>query len=390
MIRVNSINNVNYVTKPAFKSEKQSKECIPADTSLNGAQALAAYNMSFIKPEKYVLDPIKPVDLDNIEGEKIYTPEGKLYSIINEDENTKTVYTPYEDNENFIESVITTDKKTGNVILKQYNDIDDGKYSNIYITEYSPENGNELRYTNYENGELAYTTKTEYGEDGEETTLEYSAWNKTFSIRKHKDESYKEAIFDEDKLLKRINLNKRVKNKKVETEAEFYNGGIYKLSKREEIIIPNMLGREKLNNSELKPSEKFSSDIDFETAEGEKTFYSNGALASIENDEYSAKLNPDGSLLEFKTHDKTVSFENGVQIIEEKIGENKTKTTIYYKNDSVGVNLEDNDKYEEVTFNQKHKPSSYEEGIVKEDGEQEQKLSLYFTKHGMLEDAYNW
>ena len=100
MIRVNELSRVNFISRPAFKSEEAPVEkSIPENkepVSLDGIQALASYNLNLIdKAEK--LDEIQPLDLiykpeEEIEGERIYDSEGKLNSIVKEDANTKTVY----------------------------------------------------------------------------------------------------------------------------------------------------------------------------------------------------------------------------------------------------------------------------------------------------------
>lgn len=104
MIRVNSLSCINFVTKPAFKAEKKEEEKTPAPIeNLNGTQALAAYNIA--------LQPLEAKVPTAVEGEKIYTPEGKLHSIVNEDDDKITIYTPYEDDENSIEKIITRIKR---------------------------------------------------------------------------------------------------------------------------------------------------------------------------------------------------------------------------------------------------------------------------------------
>ena len=99
MIRVNELSTVNFISRPTFKSEEAPNEVISKEqevSNLKGIDALASYNLSVLKtPEK--LDDIQPIELifnpeDEIEGEKIYTSDGKLHAIIKEDENTKKIY----------------------------------------------------------------------------------------------------------------------------------------------------------------------------------------------------------------------------------------------------------------------------------------------------------
>ena len=45
---------------------------------------------------------------------------GKLHSIVQENGDTKKVYLPDEKDENFIASIITIEKKTGNKIINKW------------------------------------------------------------------------------------------------------------------------------------------------------------------------------------------------------------------------------------------------------------------------------
>lgn len=72
---------------------------------------------------------------------------------------------------------------------------------------------------------------------------------------------------------------KKVKGQNIDTVVSFYNGGMYKLEKHIEQVLPNSLGRENfVNNPELKPTEKFEVPVDVKGHDGEKTYYSNGAI----------------------------------------------------------------------------------------------------------------
>ncbi len=389
MIRVNEISGINFVTRPTFKAENA--EALPLEKAaeqpknLNGTQALASYNIGLIKEEKCVLNPLEPINTDVIDGEKIYTSDGKLHSIIKEDDDKVTIFTPCEDDENAIESVIVKDKKTGNVVLQQNNYNDD---NNVYITEYSPKTGKELRCTSYKDGKLDYTSKTEYGENDEQTTQSYQNWNNSFCVFKEKNDDYVEATFDRDKQLSNIRVHKKVKNREFSTEAEFYNGGIYSMRKSEEIIIPNIAGKDKFNDPDFKAAEKFDGENELLRVNGERTYYSNGALEEIKNDDVCAKFNPDGSLSEVEFADKKITYKNfGIQEIEEKLYDDKTKKTRHLK-EGYCVEIRDKDSFKEALFNKDGKPISYHEEIINDEGENDSKLSLYYSDKGLLNYAY--
>ena len=99
-----------YKNFPSFKSEEsveQNKMTTPDFSPNNkGLEALAAYNEAMVKKEvsdnKFNVEPLAPittsVNADEIEGEKIYSSDGVLQSIIRRDENTYTIYTPDKEN----------------------------------------------------------------------------------------------------------------------------------------------------------------------------------------------------------------------------------------------------------------------------------------------------
>ena len=183
MIRVNELSRVNFISRPAFKSEEAPVEkSIPENkepVSLDGIQALASYNLNLIdKAEK--LDEIQPLDLiykpeEEIEGERIYDSEGKLNSIVKEDANTKTVYIPDKTDENLILKVKIIDKKSGIVLKVQENDIKDGKYTGrSWIGEYSSKDGKLIHTTNCQDGKDEYSSLSKSSKDGEVTVSKYN------------------------------------------------------------------------------------------------------------------------------------------------------------------------------------------------------------------------
>ena len=114
--------------------------------------------------KKFDIKPLEPIVIQpnythSIKGERIYTSEGKLYSIVDENENTKIVYTPNEDDERFFDRIVTTDKETGNVIRRQVNYIEDGEYDEMTVYAYSKDTGKLEAETTYNEGKLYSATK---------------------------------------------------------------------------------------------------------------------------------------------------------------------------------------------------------------------------------------
>ena len=101
MVSVNKISNINFVTRPSFKAESKDNKNIPQKQKCdaNGCECLANYNKVLTqKLEPCVLAPLKPEEvsnIDDIEGEKIYTSDGKLHSVVQENDDVKSIQDMY-------------------------------------------------------------------------------------------------------------------------------------------------------------------------------------------------------------------------------------------------------------------------------------------------------
>ena len=114
--KINSVGNVKVYSNPNFKSEEKAVSK-PTEEKQFDAKPLANYAMASIDfKNKLKVTPLEPicssqVSFDSIKGEKIYNSKGELYLIVDENEETKTMYSPLEDKNNYLESVIIKDKK---------------------------------------------------------------------------------------------------------------------------------------------------------------------------------------------------------------------------------------------------------------------------------------
>ena len=403
--KINGVSTAQNRSKLSFKS----KEPIPkteepnSKSVLAGMEALAIYNAPLLKnPKKLDVEPLIPIlimpeDSDNLEGEKIYTSEGKLHSIVQEDENTKTVLKPNEENEGMFSSIVTRDKKTGKIIKEQENIIRDGKYDEIYINEYSPETGKEIADTSYIDGKLKSASKTIYKPNQDFVVVRRNFDDNEYSVSKY-SKNREDSIcvtFDKNKQLRTASEFKNVDLKASGIDVDFYNGGMISVHRYEEITVPNNFGIEKLNDKDLVPAETYKLDFDAKGLDGEKTYYSNGAIEtnSFERngEKIKAHFEPDGELAKLELSDKKyVSFDEGVLEIKENLDNGKVKITALCDDGSKLVRVENEKEYKEADFAKNGKPSSYREGIIDEDGEDNKNLSLYFNKTGMLEAAYNF
>ena len=84
-----------------------------------------------------------------------------------------------------------------------------------------------------------------------------------------------------------------------------------------------------------------------------------------------------------------MKFDGENQRIEESLEDNRVKITTLYDDGSKDVRIENGKEFKEADFNKTGKPESYKEGTIDENGEDNNTLSLYFNKMGMLESAYN-
>lgn len=399
MVSVNGISNVSFVTRPSFKAESKDDKIIPQaqKCDANGCECLANYNKALTqKLEPCVLAPLEPEEVSNIndiEGEKIYTSDGKLHSVVQENDDVKKIYVPDATDEHSVAEITTIDKKTGNKI-KEQSMYPEENY--ISVREYSPETGKRIKSTSYENGKLDYISNTFYKPSGEAISETYNAYNETFEISKANDKHTQSAAYNKNKQLIEAYDYKQMKNENVYTTVSFYNGGMYKVDKHTETFLPNNLGKELFtNNQDLKPAEKFVPPIDVKGHNGEKTYYSNDAIETntfeLNGEKVIAKFNPDGKMTEYSTPDKKVTISEYMQEIEEKLDDERTKLTQFYNDEPelVDVTIKTKDSYKEICYDTKTKnPISYEEGIIDENGEHDNKTSLYFNNKGMLEDAF--
>ena len=402
MIRVNGLSTVNFVSRPAFKSNDALEEILPEEeknnTSLKGTEALASYNLSIInKAEK--LDSIKPVDLvfnpeEEIEGEKIYDSEGKLNSIVKEDKKTRTVYIPDENDENLISIVRVFDKSSGKVIKEQENHIEDGKYNGFsWIGEYSPKDGKLLNTTSWQDNKVDYVSRSKYYKDGS-VSVSRDNCDSEYYVSYDSDKYSLGITLDNDKRPRRFWEEKKLSHvKTVSTSASFYKGSLISASQTKSITIPNSLGQEIFDDGELSPAAKYVPQIDLKGYKGEKSYYSNGAIEKniINDGETTAFFNPDGSLKKVKTENKEISFDksNSQEIIED-LGEGKTKTTKYYRNGDGFVELKSKDSTKSVWFNKDMRPESFFLSTLDEQGNETNSSSLYFNEKGMLEESNNY
>ena len=406
------IRNINFKADSAVGAEfAEEKNITKPDIKVEnkGLETLAIYNSSMIsKPfpkDKLYVEPllptiINPEDVDKIDGERIYSSDGKLHSIVRRDEETVTVYTPSEENEKMFSSITTYDKATGKKpLLVQKNVIEDGKYVYYDVNEYNPEKGEIIRSTGYDkDGNIDYVSKTTSDDNGKEIDISYYYDSKEYYVcsTMPNKKDYNTIILDNNKQIIEFSEEKKHKGHSTYTEIDFYNGAPYKVELNKTYLIPNRVGWEKFrNNEELKPATPFEKIKNLKEIEGEKTYYSNGALESNTFDSDFGKskafFNPDGRCYKITSDKKDIEFENNEQVITERLDNGKEKiTTILNESGIKRISLCDTNSYQEISYNDKNRPLHYSEGVIKDGEKIETSWLSYDEDTGMVDYAKDY
>lgn len=358
------INKINFAqgiqqvqSRPAFKAKETDDGTVTApdsSVSFKGAEALANYNKpnvmafdkSILEVEPLIPTIIQPDAIGSIEGEKIYGSNGKLNSIINRVGDKVVVYKASAENDNIIESIVTTDKKTGNVIRRQNTEFEDGKQWTS-VSEFDSLTGEQTRYTSYnENGEPDYASKIIAKPNGFTQEISYDYRNGHYNVYEDSaDGKYHRSYeFNKNKDLVRIYENKNDTNNSV---VEFYNGAVISTEHTRKEILPNNMGREVLNDGDVKPA-----DISIypDSIEGEKTFYSNGSLESVTAGDLVYNYSPEGDITSIKDGNKTVEVGPNVTIITENLEDGAVKETRYCDDRFVFVDYEKDDYKKHISI----------------------------------------
>lgn len=398
MIRVNGLSTLNFVSRPAFRSEENAPETVKKlseeKANLTGTEALASYNLAIMNNAEK-LDQINPLELifkpeEEVEGEKIYTSEGKLHSIVKEDENIKTIYTPSKEDEDLIDTVQMIDKKANKIMKEQSNYIEDGKYNGAWIGEYSPNDGKLMHSTIYDkDGNVERATLFNHPKKDQTLMISRDVSENEYNMSFYSDKRDMYMTLDQDKNLVHLSDSKKVNNfKHKDTDIYFYNGTAYSIYDSEHVVIPNAFGHEKLHNPELVPAERYIPEIDLKGQEGEKSYYSNGAIEKNVIGDTTAYFDINGNLERVQKGNKEITIEGDEQAIVENLGDGKTRTTELYNNGTGNVKISTKESYSEIYFDENKRPRDYYEGTIDKNGEETLKLSLEFNEYGMLTDAW--
>lgn len=399
--RINPIVNQINIARPTFKSNNDEKEFFvtPPKSEADGIEALANYGIASIKFYKnFKMIPVSPIIsnpnvTDDIKGDRIYSSDGKLYSIVDENEATKTVYKiKNTDESDLIDEVSVFDKESSQKIKEQLNlyDIDDFELDCIVVKENSITTGKPVRGSSYKDGELYSSTNYAKKKNGLDETVSYYYKDKQYYVYQSSpnQEISNHISLSKDLKFVNIDLSKNTKDKNISYSAEFYNGALISTTEIKTKTIPNLMGREPLSDNDLIPAKKYNISIVTPDFEGEKTYYSNGAVESIKTTDGTAYFTPDGKVTKLVSKNIEIdAIDIGSLCITEKLGEDKERITCYDE-DSTLVRYIDGNTYKELLLTPKLTPKRYEEGLIEDDGEVDSKLVYYYDKAGFLNNTF--
>lgn len=393
--KISVINNKNYMSKISFKSSEQSNPIEMKNSETSNLQAKANYGIAQIKISKLMdLKPSKSQlmeskHLDDYEGVKIYNSEGKLAGIIDKNDKTTTYYFPNLEN-NSINRIEIIDNKTNKIVYRESaENFKDDEY--IYVEEFSPITGKKNSSTNYKNGKIISVMNYSNSRNGSKIVKSYYMNDKSYRITEANPRTNKKASLRFSENFKHTELNESFEkgNVRYEKNATFYDGALISTYETKDTVIPNMVGREPLENPNLIPAKRINpSTLSNAMKDGEKTYYSNGAIENITRDDMFASYDLQGNLKIFKTENKEyMLFDDGSQEIREDLGENITKTTIYDTEcDDIIIRYKNNDNLKVLHLDSKFKIKDYDEYTI--NGDKEIWDKSYCYQNGMLINTY--
>ena len=398
------VNNINFVqgiyqiqSMPVFRAKAidNGPVTVPDNSvSFKGAEALSNYNKpnvigfdkSVLEVEPLVPTIIEPDSIDSIEGEKIYGSNGKLYSIVNRVGATTVIYKASPEFDNMITSITTIDKKTGKIIKKQSNGIEDGKYASIDIYECDPVTGERTKYTSYEDGKLNYASKTIIKDSGLKQEIEYNYPGGFFTVFESNEDSKftKQYEFNKNKELNSITQFKNEKGEEEYSTINFYKGVAISFDQSKSEVLPNNMGIEILDDADVRPADIKPVDLSAypDSIEGEKTFYSNGSLESVTAGDLVYNYSPEGDITHIDDGNKIFEVDSNATKVVENLGNGAVKTTEAYKDGFVVVDYKKGDYTKHLTM-ENGKPTYYREEL----GDRTIK-AFSFNEEGMLVSAW--
>lgn len=318
--------------------------------TMAGLESLGVYNMSLVKnrnnfehkPAELILPP--QTKIEDVKGESVLDPYGKLDYIVKNDGKLETRYYPNSIKPDNIGKIEVRDVYSGKLLKEQDNDC-------CEIKEYPVEEPNVSYTTRYDdNGKVWYLEKEEELPDGSTKSYRKDFYTQTpeLSIDLH-DKNYNNSIrvvFDSKNVVKNIGLSRKIGNNTYHKNINLNKGAITKVNEHKETTIPNFMERDVLNDNDVMPTEKFDREkIETLAKNSPSNMYS---------------FNGDGSLKELKDNNIKVEFnQDGSQNIMEYLDKDITKVTNYHKDGSVYISYKNGDIEKHLGISANNKPEYY-------------------------------
>jgi hypothetical protein len=263
-----------------------------SNANLSGINALATYNQPMGQVNRRVLTPSEPIILSseqikNLDGQRITNPHGELDCIVQKTENATVVYKIDALNPDKISNIKYYDNATGKLVRIQNNNTCPAtetapERTFINIDEIDVNNGRLGKTTYYEDGKITDVCEIQHNPDGSEIHYGYS-YTSGESYVYESDANYtfsKETTFDKNGKIKSVQTDNR--EDYTMQKVEYINGVPAKIKTEKQEIIPNETGINPFVDPRLVPSQPYVLGYDPHNVEGEKQYYSNGVVASID------------------------------------------------------------------------------------------------------------
>ena len=385
--KISAINHPHHASKINFKSNEHDNPIETKKVETSDLQAKANYGLAQLKLSRTMnLKPLKSqlintTNPDDYEGVKVYDSEGNFAGIVNKNDKI-TSYYMVGANDNKINKIKVFDNKTNKLIRQEtLENVDDTSY--IYVEEFAPITGKKIASTNYENDKLVIIRNYSDTRNGNKVIKSYDFEDKIYKIRETNQRNNYDAYLKYSDENKQTEYNEAITkgNVKHERGVSFYEGAMISTYETKETVIPNMIGREPMEDKDLIPSKKINVNILSNIMnDSEKTYYSNGSVETATKEDMIARYNLQGDLINFETKNtKFYFYPDGSQEIHEKLGEDISKITIYdYESKSITVEYQNGDECKKLNLNNKLQPKYYEEYTITDD-EKEWKKDYYYT-----------
>lgn len=370
----NSINGVQYQNNVPNAPVQVSNNGIPQveNPNLNGINALANYNQPVNNTPKILAKtPMtieKPTDIQNIQGEKVTSQDGTLQAIVNKGETTTTIYKTNGDKG--IENVKTYDNTTGRLIKSEgwfYEN--EEKERNFepeagYVDEYDPQTGNQTKttYQDFVKPENSSVTEIETLPDGSKKISNVDDTKYSYiSENAPNGDKVKTTRFKDGQIAEVVTF----KDDEEDQVIAYKNGIPVKIeNKQNTTTYAPELAQIPANDPNITPAQPFVLGYNPTEVQGEKKYYSNGQLQSIETQTANGKVTHNfdvrGNLTEIQSNEngveKHVVFNNdGAGKVNHSVTENldkdTKKETTFYTDGTKYVQINNNETHDRTSAN---------------------------------------